>query len=97
MDGERSRLEEKIESIVAGLAGGAQAIAELRAEREEQPRHRCCEVKAFVDHQQSKVDVDASEALPEPSRGRLRLAVHLARLTNTTKARLELLGAGTSG
>lgn len=37
-DGKRSRLEEKVESIVAGLASGAQAIAQLRAEREEQRR-----------------------------------------------------------
>ncbi len=37
-DGKRSRLEEKVESIVAGLASGAQAIAQLRVEREEQRR-----------------------------------------------------------
>jgi hypothetical protein len=37
-DGKRSRLEEKVESIVVGLASGAQAIAQLRAEREEQRR-----------------------------------------------------------
>lgn len=38
LGGKRSRLEEKVESIVAGLASGAQAIAQLRAEREEQRR-----------------------------------------------------------
>lgn len=127
-DGKRSRLEEKVESIVAGLASGAQAIAQLRAEREEQRRrwaeaareaeiarerqrrlrnfseqlhkeaaawHRYCEVKAYVEHLQSQIN--ASETLSEQSREWLRLATHLARLTDPTKARLEALQAGISG
>lgn len=127
-DGKRSRLEEKVESIVAGLASGAQAIAQLRAEREEQRRrwaeaareaeiarerqrrlrnfadrlhkeaaawHRYCEVKAYVEHLQSQIN--AGEALPEQSREWLRLAAHLARLTEPTKARLESLRTGISG
>lgn len=127
-DGKRSRLEEKVESIVAGLASGAQAIAQLRAEREEQRRrwaeaareaeiarerqrrlrnfseqlhkeaaawHRYCEVKAYVEHLQSQIN--AGEALPEKSREWLRLAAHLARLTDPTKARLESLETGISG
>jgi hypothetical protein len=127
-DGKRSRLEQKVESIVAGLASGAQAIAQLRAEREEQRRrwaeaareaeiarerqrrlrnfsdqlhkeaaawHRYCEVKAYVEHLQSQIN--AGEALPEQSREWLRLAAHLARLTDPTKARLEALQSGISG
>jgi len=127
-DGKRARLEEKIESIVGGLAGGAQAIAQLRAEREEQRRrwaeaareaeiarerqrrrrnfsdqlqkeaaawHRYCEVKAYVEHLQSQIS--AGETLPEQSLEWLRLAGHLARLTDPTKARLESLQSGISG
>ena len=41
--------------------------------------------------------LDASETLYEPSREWLRLALHLARLTDPTKARLQLLRAGISG
>jgi hypothetical protein len=37
-DGKQSRLEDKVESVIAGLAGAAQAIAALRTEREEQRR-----------------------------------------------------------
>jgi chromosome segregation ATPase len=110
------------------LASGAQAIAQLRAEREEQRRrwaeaareaeiarerqrrlrnfseqlqkeaaawHRYCEVKAYVEHLQSQIN--ASETLSEQSREWLRLATHLARLTDPTKARLEALQAGISG
>jgi hypothetical protein len=127
-DGKRSRLEQKLESFLVGLATGAQAIAQLRTDREEQRRrweeqareaeiarerqrrlrsfadhlhkeavawHRYCDVKAYVDHLQSQLAV--SEALPEHSREWLRLAVHLARLTDPTKARLEALQAGISG
>jgi hypothetical protein len=127
-DGKRSRLEEKVESIIAGLAGGALTIARLRTEREEQRKrreeqareaeiarerqrrllsfadqlhkeavawHRYCDVKAYVDHLQSQLV--ASNALPERSREWLRLAVHLASLSNPTKARLEFLQAGISG
>ena len=39
----------------------------------------------------------AGKALPEHSREWLRPAVHLARLTDPTKARLEALQAGISG
>jgi hypothetical protein len=110
------------------LAAGAQAIAQLRTDREEQRRrweeqareaeiarerqrrlrsfaeqlhkeamawHRYCDVKAYVDHLRSQLG--ASEALPEHSREWQRLAVHLARLTDPTKARLEALQAGVSG
>jgi hypothetical protein len=127
-DGKRARLEEKVESIVAGLAGGAQAIAQLRAEREEQRLrweeeareaeiarerqlrlrnfsdqlhkeaaawHRYCEVKAYVEHLQRQVV--AGEELPEQSRKWLKLAAHLARLTDPTKSRLESLEVGISG
>ena len=127
-DGKRSRLEQKLESFLVGLATGAQAIAQLRTEREDQRRrweeqareaeiarerqrrlrsfadqlhkeavawHRYCDVKAYVDHLQSQLG--ASEALPEHSREWLRLAVHLARLTDPTKARLEAIHAGISG
>jgi type I site-specific restriction endonuclease len=57
--------------------------------------HRYCEVKAYVEHLQSQIN--AGEALPEQSRESLRLATHLARLTDPTKARLEALQAGISG
>lgn len=110
------------------MASGAQAIAQLRAEREEQRRrwaqaareaeiarqrqrrlrnfsdqlqkeaaawHRYCEVKAYVEHLQSQIN--AGEALPEKSREWLRLATHLASLTDPTKARLESLHVGIQG
>jgi len=57
--------------------------------------HRWCEVKAYLDHLQSRLD--NCKALPEPSREWLRLARHLARLADPTNARLELLRAGISG
>jgi len=56
---------------------------------------RYCEVKAYVEHLQSQIS--ASEALPEQSREWLRLAAHLARLTDPAKARLEALQSGISG
>jgi hypothetical protein len=127
-DGKRSRLEQKLESVLAGLVGGAQAIAQLRAEREEQRRRweeqareaeiarerqrrlrnfadqlhkeaaawrRYCDARAYVDHLQSRIG--AGEALPERSKEWLRLAAHLARLTDPTRTRLESLQAGISG
>jgi hypothetical protein len=127
-DGKRSRLEEKVEGIIAGLAGGAQAVVLRRAEREDQRRrwaeaareaeiaqerqrrlrnfsdqlckeaaawHRYCEVKAYVEHLQSQII--ASEVLPEQSRKWLKLAAHLASLTDPTKSRLESLEVGISG
>jgi hypothetical protein len=57
--------------------------------------HRYCEVKAYVEHLQSQIN--AGEALPEQSREWLRLATHLARLTDPTKARLESLQTGIAG
>jgi hypothetical protein len=52
-------------------------------------------VKAYVDHLQSQLG--ASEALPEHSHEWLRLARHLARQIDPTKAWLEVLQAGVSG
>lgn len=56
--------------------------------------HRYCEVKAYVEHLQSQIT--ARDVLPEQSREWLRLATHLARLTDPTKARVESLLAGIS-
>jgi hypothetical protein len=127
-DGKRSRLEEKVESVIAGLAGGAQAIALLRIEREEQRRrwaeeardaevarerqrrmknfadqlqkeagawHRYCEVKAYVEH--LNCQLNAGAVLPERSKEWIRLATHLTRLTDPSRARLEQLNAGIDG
>ena len=52
-------------------------------------------MKAYVEHLQSQIN--ASETLSEQSREWLRLATHLARLTDPTKARLEALQSGISG
>jgi hypothetical protein len=127
-DDKQSRLEDKVESVTAGLAGAAQAITALRTEREEQRRrwaeearqaevarerqrrltsfadklqkeagawHRYCEVKVYVDHLNSSLSAGA--VLPEKSQEWLRLATHLTRLTDPTRARLELLTAGIEG
>jgi hypothetical protein len=56
---------------------------------------RYYEVKAYVEHLQRQIN--AGEVLPEQSREWLRLAAHLAKLTDPTKARLESLQTGISG